>query len=1165
MQNDYDGTVYQNTFSIVNDTILGLTRCFWDCVDNIIDHCKHGITCCKSLVNGIFYSNEHTVRYSLENKFSEYYANRCQQVYPNYNFIKQFFLEYDVPVPKPQPNHTHGQDACTRSYATRLIKDVISFRGLDLHSEQMSKSDQNNEIMGTRTHYWAKDTKIDHAHSELNEKSGIMMIDVDYYIDMNKYLAHIPFVPVILYTLQPGKVSRKRAKSNYHYYFENNTIHYFVNGGGKYVHKVWNYQQDFITVHKNIFHTRVYEIIKRKIDCDHYAILLMPITDTNSLLLPFTNPFILQSTPLKRFEIQHQCDDLKINILHRVTNPPTTSIGIAGQLISVKTSTENYNSLINMTENLSSKVGSSSVATIINELNINEWQTMATILRKMNKELRPDRIFPIEKVQHFNYLAPTMETPKESVEAFMNPLINPSYAPMRSRQNDLQTVNGRVAKFLKGAKGAPKVIKDAIIAYTKEIASQLKEKLIPADIDFIYEKQNKPAQTTLVKNSEYEKDVKATSCFQKSEAYGKVTDPRNITTFCARTKRRASQYMYPFAEFLKTQKWYAFGRTPKELSKAVAALAQLAKIMNDSDGKRWDGHVDYLLRLLDVNVLVACYGPDYADDIVDMLSKTYNNVGYTKEGIDFFQLFSHGSGDVWTSCLNGLRNHFIGFLANYFDTQIFDYNYKAMVGGDDSITFDITRESLIKAAKMLGQDFDVTTVHRGTGFSFLSRQFHPNVWFGSEVSWCDIKRTCAKFNVTPRLPPGVTPTIKLIEKARAYYKTDRNTPIIGPLVQAVHRLTNGFKETGYAEIESFDATKIQSFFSQYDEEVQFDNNIDDDTLSSLNAEIATWFDVVAYETYLELATSLDQILEIEQFSYLENPHPTIPNVDVNGKHANIKIEDIATAVQYANPIEVKEAVKENITATPWITQSKMIYAPPSVVNRDDNTYSVPRKIPNLTKEPDGFTQNTNLNNIPTMKPKKAADKMIYFNRCIESLGEDVKEITKTGLVILDIGAGDCNFLDQVASKFSYARPVVYTLDPAYTKIQRKYIYRHIYDSRLSHVEHDIRLAIMSSVIHHMSDKHLNYILGQLKDSQVKFIYVRDHDVNAKDVPRVQTLKEKHDEWNDTTPTFYRERIHIIKLFNKYGYGLRSSAQLPRNQNRCFIYNHLFVRKEQQQQ
>lgn len=200
-----------------------------------------------------------------------------------------------------------------------------------------------------------------------------------------------------------------------------------------------------------------------------------------------------------------------------------------------------------------------------------------------------------------------------------------------------------------------------------------------------------------------------------------------------------------------------------------------------------------------------------------------------------------------------------------------------------------------------------------------------------------------------------------------------------------------------------------------------------------------------------------------------------------------------------------------------------------------------------------------------MKPKRAADKMIYFNRCIESLGEDVKEITKTGLVILDIGAGDCNFLDQVASKLSYARPVIYTLDPAYTKIQRRYIYRHIYDSRLSHVEHDIRLAIMSSVIHHMSDKHLNYILGQLKDSQVKFIYVRDHDVNAKDVPRVQTLKEKHDEWNDTTPTFYRERIHIIKLFNKYGYGLRSSAQLPRNQNRCFIYNHLFVRKEQQQQ
>jgi hypothetical protein len=71
------------------------------------------------------------------------------------------------------------------------------------------------------------------------------------------------------------------------------------------------------------------------------------------------------------------------------------------------------------------------------------------------------------------------------------------------------------------------------------------------------------------------------------------------------------------------------------------------------------------------------------------------------------------------------------------------------------------------------------------GIKFLARVYGPNVWFGDTNSCSDIPRQLAKLHVTVNLPPNVTPEMKLLEKARSFYLTDKHTPYLGDFVNHV--------------------------------------------------------------------------------------------------------------------------------------------------------------------------------------------------------------------------------------------------------------------------------------------------------------------------------------------------------------------------------------------
>jgi len=122
-------------------------------------------------------------------------------------------------------------------------------------------------------------------------------------------------------------------------------------------------------------------------------------------------------------------------------------------------------------------------------------------------------------------------------------------------------------------------------------------------------------------------------------------------------------------------------------------------------------------------------------------------------------------------------------------------------GGDDGLTADVDPAKYVKAGALVGQVLTLTPVSRGAlGVKFLARCYGPDVWFGDISSCCDIRRQITKIHTTVALPTNVTPEMKLVEKARAFFLTDANTPVIGDFTRMVLLYSGGVPDTKFLRI-----------------------------------------------------------------------------------------------------------------------------------------------------------------------------------------------------------------------------------------------------------------------------------------------------------------------------------------------------------------------------
>nr|UGO57455.1 MAG: hypothetical protein 1 [Riboviria sp.] len=272
--------------------------------------------------------------------------------------------------------------------------------------------------------------------------------------------------------------------------------------------------------------------------------------------------------------------------------------------------------------------------------------------------------------------------------------------------------------------------------------------------------------------------------FLKYEVSTTMTDPRNISP-------RGDAFLSVLGPYISALE-HNFCKLPF-LVKGIGLDKRHAKITRlgdysayiETDYSRFDMTIsEEVQRLIEYRLLTYAFNERDHPLFHALMSMTWKTKGNNEFDIAYATIGGRCSGDAHTSLGNGLLNYFMTWAA--FENAGFDWiSYHE---GDDGI-IGLPRESVGMAA-------DLLTVINTMGFkvkSVVSEQLEDTTfcgrWLinidGQVVSFADVPRTLGKFNVTTA--QGKLQTL-LVAKALSYYHTDRNTPIIGPLCQAILKI-----------------------------------------------------------------------------------------------------------------------------------------------------------------------------------------------------------------------------------------------------------------------------------------------------------------------------------------------------------------------------------------
>lgn len=740
--------------------------------------------------------------------------------------MRSEFSKLEIPrVEYVMDYHTHPVAASNRSSGSLAIDLFGNLTGLLPYYVQCSKADERKNRQGSRSYYWAKDIGVTPKVLDPPDNSILALVDVDYYVEMPSFLNN-NFLPTILYSFQPNAAAR--VGHNYDYWFEKDaSVEYRIAGGGKYRQHVWSYSQDHLMAVSHVYgipwKATTYLVDRRSMDADHELILLTPTAR-------WWGPFAFLATFMLSYKILERLNPVVnehyVRLRVHRTEGPYISTGIVGRSICA-TIPVALDEAIALTAK-HTKVGLTcpQVESLLPPGD--DTRQHALVLLDYHKSPEsgyappPPCVYPLEDaVQRYQY-DPKEYDPdaKQAVTPFMSPIIaGMCFAPDITKNNEQACINGRI-----NAIKAPADLK--MTPFLQNVMAEFVEKFIPnphmaipVDEEYVFEKQDRPAQRHILHAAEFMEPKRVINMFLKRECYPEPKDPRPISTINGCDKMAYSKYIYALAEHVKAQPWYAFGKTPKQVALRVTELCCGATSVAKTDFSRFDGRVSKLVRTLEQMILMRYFRTQYHDEILELHRSQYQLRAFSTFGIQYDTGDARASGSPETAALNSLVNAFVAFLAHRM-TNINGcfigpdeaYEKLGVYGGDDGLTADVDSEKYLRAATMIGQKLELEVVKRGElGVMFLARVYGPDVWFGDSSSCCDLPRQLAKFHVTVTLPSTITPAMKLVEKATAFFLTDANTPVLGQFCETVMRLSDGRPQTKFLNIWNSDVPQEEHY------------------------------------------------------------------------------------------------------------------------------------------------------------------------------------------------------------------------------------------------------------------------------------------------------------------------------------------------------------------
>lgn len=800
--------------------------------------------------------------------------------------LRAAFMETEVMFVSAVKGHTHGSSAASRTSASLFMEQVAQVTGSRPVFYQGSAADARNQRCLTREWRWIKDVNAEPKLVHKERDDVVIMVDVDYYLDMPRFLGE-HFRPTMMYTFQPSAVAR--ADKEYKYYFNNrNEVCYFVSGGGKYQHQVWNYDGDSVSAVRRFCGIPItfstFSLERRMIDDDHQVVLLSPMRKFRGVYAWLAMRRMGQS-PLQRLQVvKDGFSRLRVDSSKGVM----MSTGCVGGFLSCTIPVEQDEAIGAIKRTMKQSLSLAGVKSIVSANGVEKILGVEVLheywLKTDLNFYGTVRVLE-EGVRGYQY----MEKPeqldldaKEGMVAFMHPILNGSFVPQQTRGNDRAGIQNRVEIPQKNTRSVVMSahIKRCIDEWIAHKDRFLECPLHPVDEDEVWDKQKKPTQRNILLRADYEPEKHVLSAFGKRESYGKVNYQRNITTLPGKEKKSYSRYMYAYTDFIKKMPWYAFGDKPNETAHKVSQVAQSSKHhLLITDYTTFDGTINAVFRAKRQMEVLHAFHSQYSVELGELLRKQRNRTARTRFGVVYNSGDSVLSGSPETSVMNTDDNAFVSYCSlrastdhnGQFLTPMEAWNRLGLYGGDDGIVADVEAKIAERTAKQLGLQLKCERIKRGkTGVMFLSRCYGPDVWFGNPNSICSVKRILSKFHTTVAMPSNITPAKKLFEKAYALSLTDSHTPIVGLFVKRVIALFNSMTYENSLGIWNGDVAQELHYPNEYG-----------DWMDDIVVNDIPTFDFAAFVQWIENADTTT-IFNPPVFDATVDPNPKPGVVSVDG-------------------------------------------------------------------------------------------------------------------------------------------------------------------------------------------------------------------------------------------------------------------------------------------
>jgi len=600
-----------------------------------------------------------------------------------------------------------------------------------------------NSSEGEHRVYSARDTKFEPAEDYITDKHAQVLIDYDYYVDMNEILSW--FVPTFLYTFSPVMPSGHTAECSWSITADGH-VDFSVAGGGHYNHEIWDYSNDFIQCSKWGFNY-AYCVSSIQYSPTHKLVYLQPVAVLWSA--PYLDPFLSR---------------VKSNL---ISNGEMIS-GTCPRGMKFTVPTQLFAAVQYRYATAARRPPISDIEAILRVSKMKDPYLTATALDSLfsNGEVRPHHAAFTAYVADAQGLLPHAENP--ACTTLCDPV---ALGGAVGDSNDSYAAAAEIYRHVKVKNTTIPPVEYAALA--RDFVAFLKlQPFTPISIQEVKELQKKATQIERNKRAaELPGEWCRVKAFTKREGQTKVSAMRNISNVNVRFQLELSTYTVAFKRVnLKHLSFYMPCSTPQEVEQSVRKVCMEKDTVIETDYSKYDGTISEWLR---TNVEFACYlsvcPSEYKNHFRKLLRSELDCPARTKAGTYEVQ-GSRLSGSPLTTDGNTLLNAFV----NYCVVRKLGENPENGIGicfGDDGLFPGMpgASDAFVEVTSALG--LTLKAEEKSFDVGFLGRIF-PNPW-GNADNFQDPRRWMRKAHFSASNNPEA-----LYLKACGYYTTDPKTPLL---------------------------------------------------------------------------------------------------------------------------------------------------------------------------------------------------------------------------------------------------------------------------------------------------------------------------------------------------------------------------------------------------